>query len=97
MRCRSCTETILATGPSQYIVNKVARGKDVETPEHQKKLIADLDSDLYAWLDSVPAHLKWDPERKDPIFFQQSAVLYANYYFLQVCIGCYIQRAIRSS
>lgn len=60
------------------------RGKEAENPEYQKKLVADLDSDLYAWLDSVPLHLKWDPERTDPIFFQQSAVLYANYYFVQV-------------
>jgi hypothetical protein len=76
LRCRHVT--------AQYTVNKAARGKEAENPEYQKKLIADLDSDLYAWLDSVPSQLKWDPERKDPIFFQQSAVLYGNYYFVQV-------------
>jgi hypothetical protein len=71
---------------NQYTVNKAARGKEPDNPEYQKKLIADLDSDLYAWLDSVPAHLKWDSEREDPEMFQQSAVLYCNYYFAQVSL-----------
>jgi hypothetical protein len=56
----------------------------IDNPDFQKKLVAELDSDLYAWLDQVPAHLKWDPQRKDSVFFQQSSVLYAAYYFTQV-------------
>lgn len=86
---RSCKslKTDLNAVSDQYTVNKAARCKEPDNPEHQKKLIADLDSDLYAWLDSVPAHLKWDSEREDPEMFQQSAVLYCNYYFAQVSLG----------
>lgn len=67
-----------------YTVNRTARGVEKDDPEYQKRLIAELDSDLYAWLDQVPPDLKWDPERQDPVLFKQSAALFATYYFAQV-------------
>ncbi|KAE9408782.1 hypothetical protein BT96DRAFT_1100133, partial [Gymnopus androsaceus JB14] len=51
--------------------------------QSMQQLIAQLDSFLNQWLDAVPEHLKWDPNRTGP-FFQQSAILYSNYYHMQV-------------
>ncbi|KAK0461277.1 fungal-specific transcription factor domain-containing protein [Desarmillaria tabescens] len=56
-------------------------GKDWE-----QRLVADLDSSLNAWVDSIPDHLRWDPHRKDSTFLFQSAALYCMYYMLQIQI-----------
>ncbi|KAI0737552.1 fungal-specific transcription factor domain-containing protein [Daedaleopsis nitida] len=54
--------------------------------EWKKDIVAELDSTLQKWLDSVPEHLHWDPNRQDLTFFNQSAFLYANYYQLQIAV-----------
>ncbi|KAJ3878183.1 putative fungal-specific transcription factor [Lentinula edodes] len=64
---------------------KLVSGRPVMKPTQQ--LIAELDSLLNQWLDAMPEHLKWDPDRRGP-FFKQSAMLYSNYYNLQ----CFIHR-----
>ncbi|KAG7446295.1 uncharacterized protein BT62DRAFT_931742 [Guyanagaster necrorhizus] len=56
-------------------------GKDWE-----QRLVADLDSSLNAWVDSIPDHLRWDPHRKDSTFLFQSVALYSMYYMLQIQI-----------
>lgn len=66
----------------KYPVNRDACCLD-NGPKAQERLIAELDSSLFAWLDSVPAHLRWDAQREDPVFFEQSCVLYSYYYFTQ--------------
>jgi len=48
--------------------------------------VASLDSALNNWFDSVPDHLRWDPERENQTFFVQSAALRASYYFIQITI-----------
>lgn len=68
---------------AQYPVNRDATSQD-NSVKAQGRIIAELDSSLFAWLDSVPAHLRWDPQRADAAFFEQSCVLYAYYYFAQV-------------
>jgi hypothetical protein len=30
--------------------------------------------------------VRWDPERKDPLFMGQSAMLYLNYYYIQIMV-----------
>jgi len=30
--------------------------------------------------------VRWDPKREDDVFFNQSAILYANYYTLQITV-----------
>ncbi|KAJ7644206.1 fungal-specific transcription factor domain-containing protein [Roridomyces roridus] len=57
--------------------------------------VAQLDSAMNAFLDSIPSHLRWDPEKSwaEPSFFDQSAVLYASYYHTQITIHRpYIQK-----
>ncbi|KAJ6479236.1 fungal-specific transcription factor domain-containing protein [Mycena vitilis] len=48
-------------------------------------ILAELDSALNKWVDSIPDHLRWDPNRKG-IFLKQSASLYATYYQIQILI-----------
>ncbi|KAJ3839123.1 putative fungal-specific transcription factor [Lentinula raphanica] len=64
---------------------KLVSGRPILKPTQQ--LVAELDSLLNQWLDAVPEHLKWDPNRRGP-FFKQSVMLYGNYYNLQ----CFIHR-----
>jgi hypothetical protein len=67
-----------------YAVNK--------SPEHpgdpaaQRAIVVELDSALNSWADAVPDGLRWDPTRSDQQLFQQSAVLYAQYYYVQILI-----------
>ncbi|KAJ7155200.1 fungal-specific transcription factor domain-containing protein, partial [Mycena filopes] len=48
--------------------------------------VAELDSELNKWVDTIPEHLKWDPLQENQIFFDQSTALYAMYYFAQILI-----------
>ncbi|KAJ7162071.1 fungal-specific transcription factor domain-containing protein [Mycena filopes] len=48
--------------------------------------VADLDSALNEWLDAIPDHLRWDPNREDETFATQSACLYTAYYHVQIQI-----------
>ncbi|KIY63794.1 hypothetical protein CYLTODRAFT_446388 [Cylindrobasidium torrendii FP15055 ss-10] len=53
-------------------------------PERIKEVVAELDSALNRWYDTVPRHLRWDPHREDPHFFAQSVVLHSWFYKLQI-------------
>ncbi|KAJ6479238.1 fungal-specific transcription factor domain-containing protein [Mycena vitilis] len=48
-------------------------------------ILAELDSALNKWVDSIPDHLRWDPNREG-IFLDQSASLYLTYYQIQILI-----------
>ncbi|KAI9063836.1 hypothetical protein FKP32DRAFT_1592070 [Trametes sanguinea] len=52
----------------------------------EERVVAQLDSELNKWLDSIPEHLKWDPNREDEVFLRQSATLHANYYTAQIAV-----------
>ncbi|KAJ7642084.1 hypothetical protein FB45DRAFT_365352 [Roridomyces roridus] len=54
------------------------------TAEHEMEVVAELDSLMNNFLDSVPNHLRW-PDATG-IFFDQSAILQATYYGLQITI-----------
>ncbi|KAJ7049695.1 hypothetical protein C8F01DRAFT_725599 [Mycena amicta] len=47
-------------------------------PAWSQSTVAELDSALNQWLDSIPEHLRWDPHRENSIFSAQSAALYAS-------------------
>ncbi|KAJ6475995.1 fungal-specific transcription factor domain-containing protein [Mycena vitilis] len=78
---------ILAFGLKMlYALNKtkmLLAHRDAQWEEH---LVMELDSALNGWVDSIPAHLSWDPNRRDEAFFDQSALLYCNYYQVQISI-----------
>ncbi|KAG7443383.1 uncharacterized protein BT62DRAFT_1078462 [Guyanagaster necrorhizus] len=55
-------------------------------PNWEYQVVADLDSALNKWIDSIPPHLRWDPNRVNLVHFNQSASLYMYYYHLQKLI-----------
>ncbi|KAJ7696792.1 fungal-specific transcription factor domain-containing protein [Mycena rosella] len=48
--------------------------------------IAELDSELNKWVETLPEHLRWNPNQENQIFLDQSAALYASYYHAQIVI-----------
>ncbi|KAJ7169228.1 fungal-specific transcription factor domain-containing protein [Mycena crocata] len=52
----------------------------------EERIVAELDSALNGWVDAIPSHLRWDPNRRDDDFFDQSAFLYCQYYQVQITI-----------
>ncbi|KAI1791322.1 fungal-specific transcription factor domain-containing protein [Ganoderma leucocontextum] len=69
-----------------YSINKSKQTLGYVGSEWEQRTVAELDSALNKWIDTVPEHLKWDPNREDDIFMNQSCTLYANYYWLQICV-----------
>ncbi|KAJ7072035.1 fungal-specific transcription factor domain-containing protein [Mycena amicta] len=55
------------------------------TPSDAQIIVA-FDSALNAWLSQVPQHLRWDPDRKDKVYFHQSALLHAKFHYVQILI-----------
>ncbi|KAJ7513120.1 fungal-specific transcription factor domain-containing protein [Mycena galericulata] len=54
----------------------------------EEQVVVELDSALNTWFDTVPDHLRWNPDNpiQDEIFFDQSAVLYCMYYHTRIII-----------
>ncbi|KAJ3561273.1 hypothetical protein NP233_g10294 [Leucocoprinus birnbaumii] len=59
-------------------------GRIIQRSDQQ--VIAELDSAMNNWMDSVPPHLRWNPSCENKLFLKQSAALYATYYQLQIFI-----------
>ncbi|KAE9403231.1 hypothetical protein BT96DRAFT_815267, partial [Gymnopus androsaceus JB14] len=51
-----------------------------------ENIVLELDAKLNTWADTIPDHLRWDPNIEDPLFFVQSASLYCDYYWVQIQI-----------
>ncbi|EPQ52470.1 hypothetical protein GLOTRDRAFT_117339 [Gloeophyllum trabeum ATCC 11539] len=69
-----------------YSINKSKMLLGFVGQQWEQHIVAELDSALNKWIDSVPDHLRWDPDREDEVFFQQSAMLYCSYYHLQILV-----------
>ena len=74
----------LHTIAPQYAVNRESLGVDWSDPAIQKDIVADFDSAVNSWVDAVPRHLRWDPHQPDRVSFEQSCLLYALVYTVQV-------------
>ncbi|KAF7374352.1 Zn(2)-C6 fungal-type domain-containing protein [Mycena sanguinolenta] len=63
-------------------------------PDWEQRTVAEFDSTMNNFLDSIPPHLKWDPENPPQgVFFDQSATLHISYQYLRISIHRpYIQR-----
>ncbi|KAJ7607254.1 fungal-specific transcription factor domain-containing protein, partial [Mycena polygramma] len=68
-----------------YGLNKV-RMPFMQDEGWEGKAVVELDSALNNWRDQVPEHLRWDPTRADPVFFDQSVALNCGYCQLQILI-----------
>jgi len=87
---------------NQYAINKSKILLGVVGQQWEQQIVAELDSALNKWVDSVPDHcafhaplflmttyfslVRWDPKREDVNFFNQSVSLYATYYYIQIVI-----------
>ncbi|KAF8176117.1 fungal-specific transcription factor domain-containing protein [Mycena galopus ATCC 62051] len=63
-------------------------------PDWEQRTVAEFDSSMNDFLDSIPPHLRWDPENPPHgTFFDQSAMLYITYNHLRISIHRpYLQR-----
>ncbi|KAF8178105.1 fungal-specific transcription factor domain-containing protein [Mycena galopus ATCC 62051] len=54
----------------------------------EEQVVIELDSALNKWFETIPTHLRWDPDNliQSDIFFDQSAVLYCTYYHTRIII-----------
>ncbi|KAH8105131.1 fungal-specific transcription factor domain-containing protein [Cristinia sonorae] len=69
-----------------YSINKSKTLLGFVGTQWEQRIVAELDSALNKWIDSVPDFLRWDPHRQDMVFLNQSAALYAHYYQLQIAV-----------
>ncbi|KAI9000492.1 fungal-specific transcription factor domain-containing protein [Trametes punicea] len=69
-----------------YSINKSKALLGFVGQQWEQHIVAELDSALNKWIDSVPDHLRWDPNRENLLFLNQSATLYAHYYQLQIAV-----------
>ncbi|KAJ7172414.1 fungal-specific transcription factor domain-containing protein [Mycena filopes] len=60
-------------------------GKPFPRSSDSQTIIA-FDSQLNSWLMEIPQHLVWDPERRNVLHFNQSALLHAGYYHVQIMV-----------
>ncbi|CAA7269321.1 unnamed protein product [Cyclocybe aegerita] len=78
-----------------YILNCCIRGfyappkgdewyNPLSVHEWKPRIVMELDSSLNKWLDSVPEHLRWDPNRQNMQHFNISAMLHVLYYHIQI-------------
>ncbi|KAJ7496041.1 fungal-specific transcription factor domain-containing protein, partial [Mycena galericulata] len=65
---------------------KRSKKRGAEAEQWNQQVVAELDSAMNNWIDSLPDHLRWDPHRENHTFSQQSASLYASYYHVQIQI-----------
>ncbi|KAK7063670.1 fungal-trans domain-containing protein [Favolaschia claudopus] len=58
-----------------------------DSKDWEQQTVAKFDSVMNDFLDSIPSHLKWDPERlQEGVFFEQSVVLNVTYHYLHIVI-----------
>ncbi|EJF59336.1 hypothetical protein DICSQDRAFT_65175 [Dichomitus squalens LYAD-421 SS1] len=69
-----------------YSINKSKSALGHGDQQWEQRIVADLDSALNRWVDTVPGHLRWDPDREDTLFLKQSAVLLSHYYQFQIAV-----------
>ncbi|EIN12694.1 hypothetical protein PUNSTDRAFT_97512 [Punctularia strigosozonata HHB-11173 SS5] len=71
--------TIYSIGKSKALLGLVG-------DDWQERTMAQLDSALNSWKNSLPTHLQWHPNIEEPLALEQSAYLYTSYYLLQIII-----------
>ncbi|KJA20731.1 hypothetical protein HYPSUDRAFT_42804 [Hypholoma sublateritium FD-334 SS-4] len=52
----------------------------------EQRIVAQLDSSMNQWKDSLPDFLRWDPEKADLVIFHQSVHLHIAYSYIQIQI-----------
>ncbi|KAF7359679.1 Zn(2)-C6 fungal-type domain-containing protein [Mycena venus] len=85
--CYLRLSNILSVGlKTLYGLNKSKKLLAFRDPAWEEHIVDEIDSALNSWLDSIPPHLRWDPNRRNDAFFDQSVLLYCSYYHVQMTI-----------
>lgn len=71
--------TIYAIGKAKVSRGLVGKGWD-------QFIVAEIDSSLNQWLDTVPKHLRYNPSEKNDEWLLQSSMLYCKYYYCQILV-----------
>ncbi|KAJ7627372.1 fungal-specific transcription factor domain-containing protein [Roridomyces roridus] len=75
---------ILAKTLHRLYASKTMKARMGWTPEDEMNTVAELDSAMNEFIDSLPEHLRWPGAQG--VFYEQSALLYATYYGIQITI-----------
>ncbi|KAF5334155.1 hypothetical protein D9758_014818 [Tetrapyrgos nigripes] len=67
-----------------YVVRRSELVPDVSPVEYYQGSVAELDSALNNWLESVPEHIRWNPTYQNNTFLSQASILYSMYYWTQI-------------
>lgn len=71
--------TIYAIGKAKVSRGLVGKGWD-------QLIVADIDSSLNHWLDTVPNHLRYNQSEPNDEWLLQSSMLYSKYYYCQILV-----------
>jgi len=56
-------------------------------PDWEQRAVAELDSAMNDFVDSIPSHLRWDPQNPPQgTFFDQAAILYISYNHILIAV-----------
>ncbi|KAI1785317.1 fungal-specific transcription factor domain-containing protein [Ganoderma leucocontextum] len=69
-----------------YTTNKSRAQLGQSDQQWEQRIVADLDSALNKWADSLPSHLRWNPEEENVLFLTQAGTLSAYYYYTQFAV-----------
>ncbi|KAK7005870.1 Zn(2)-C6 fungal-type domain-containing protein, partial [Favolaschia claudopus] len=69
-----------------YSLNKIEKLLTHADKNWAESILAEMDSALNGWLDTLPPHLRWDANRREDAFFDQSALLYCTFYSVQIAV-----------
>ncbi|KAJ3500551.1 hypothetical protein NLJ89_g9742 [Agrocybe chaxingu] len=66
-----------ACNQALYPLKKIFNHLGLASAEVKSRIVPELDSSVNTWLETVPSHLRWDPNRPSDKFFHQSVLLHA--------------------
>ncbi|PIL25393.1 transcription factor [Ganoderma sinense ZZ0214-1] len=69
-----------------YATNKSRAQLGHSDQQWEQRIVAELDSALNKWADSLPSHLRWDPEQENELFLTQAATLAIWYHGHQIAV-----------
>ncbi|PBK73286.1 hypothetical protein ARMSODRAFT_930326 [Armillaria solidipes] len=69
-----------------YLMEKSKKSFGFLRRDWDRQVAAELDASLDSWFDSIPEHLRWDPNQENSTRFNQSASLYILYFQLRILI-----------
>jgi len=82
-RLRLC-DILAFTLRTLYSTKKTKMRSGLIGSEWDHRIVAELDSSLNKWKDSLPGVLRWDSNQKDSRCFHQTVMLYSTFFYTQI-------------